>query len=447
MTNIQTELNAIKFLMTKRNPELLVRLDVSLFGNELLAKIFMLVKRFYIENSVVMGWDVLRSKVVEKCDSPDRLKAIMILLDQIQERDIEGLTDDLLIGEMRDLGKCRVVLGRLEDITRAAEQRDTSAVLGHFRQAYEAITIEDSQHEDEADLASLAGKDIQFNFHKTGFPPLDKRGGLIEGGVTIVGGEAKQGKSNFTKQVAIYNFEEYQDTVALFSYEQGKQEQRARILSEKADIDVGRIMSKQITLEEQIALRYAEAKLLLRPYDDLPAFCEASRSMSNTEFFEVLFNTYTLKDNRFLIYDDPLNWDDLFVKMELVHSTKGVTFFIIDYPYLVPRGFSDRGLANWEYNLTQSKKLKHFARKHGVRIMTPAQYDSKEDTLRYVKGVINDCDLFLAISQSKDDEALGQVTVSYKAYRNFFSIPGEPFLTPFKLVKELNKSRFVYMEF
>lgn len=272
----------------------------------------------------------------------------------------------------------------IKQITKAAKNKDEEAVVSLFRQAYDNIFVNEEYAIEECDMTSMSGKRIKFNFHKTGLHPIDERGGLIEGGFIVIGGEAKQGKSTLTLQFARYDYRHTSGSGAYFSFEQGQQELRARVLSAELGIDLGRIMSEDLTLEERIQLRYHEAEFLLKPDPALKAFCTTHADLADEEFFELLYESFEKKHNRFLLIDESLDWDGLLVKMELLRSIKSITFFVIDYPYLVPRGNTDRNLASWEYNLLMSKKLKQFARKHNVIVVAPAQYNAKEDSVSYL---------------------------------------------------------------
>lgn len=453
MTNAQQEMNCLKKLMEDKNPELLVKIDNSMFGNDELSKIFSLIKKFYINNGDWPGWDVLRGQVTQRCQTEEKSRFLLSLLGQIQERDIAGLTDEILTEEMQTTGKCRRILESIGEITQAAEQKDMELVIGLYQKGWETVFSQEENSLDDNDMASMAGKKIRFNFNHTGIKPIDDRGGLIEGGLFGIAGESKAGKSLMALQWAVHNYLQHGESVGYFSYEQGRYEIRARLLSNLSNIDIGKITTDALTDEEVTLLRLSELKFVYIPVDDMDEFCASRQNLEDEEFWEAARSTYELRPNKFLIFDDPFDWDLLGLKMELLRSTKDIGFFVIDYPYLVPRGHTDRQLQSWEYNLLQSRKLKHFARSHTskgrpTRVVVLAQYDSKEDNLRYVRGLINDLDMLIKIYQDKEDKELGTVTCSHGGiYRNFLSIPDKPFLEDFKLFREFECSRFVYMEF
>lgn len=448
MTNTQQEMNCIKKVMEDKNPELLVRIDASLFGNEELKKIYILIKKFFTEHGQFMGWDVLRSDVSKRCKTADKASYLISLLEQIQERDISGLTDELLLADLSTTGKCRRVLNSIEDITRAAEEKDEEAVLALFREAYASLSVGEDYSLEDCDMTNMSGTKIKFNFLKTGLEPIDERGGLIEGGLIAIGGEPGEGKSTLAAQFCRHAYRHSDVGVAYFSYEQGKGELRARIMSAESEVDLGRIVSDTLSAEERLKLRVAEADFLLAPgQEGVVEFCKGTLGLSDEEHAQQLYSVYRKRDKPIYLLDESADWDLLFAKMELLHQTKGIRYFIVDYPYLVPRGSTDRQLQTWEYNLAMSKKLKQFARRIKGWVIVPAQYSAKEDSLKYVKGLLNDVDLLVALTADKDDKILGQANGSFKKYRNFMTIPEKPQLEDFKLQKEFHLSRFKYLAF
>jgi hypothetical protein len=156
-----------------------------------------------------------------------------------------------------------------------------------------------------------------------------------------------------------------------------------------------------------------------------------------------LYKSLEPRDNKFMLFDDCLDFDSLLMKMELLYAVKNVKVFIVDYITLIPRGRLERQLQQWEYHLYKSAMLKTFARKHGdVIVITPVQFDSKEDKLRLASNMINDADICLTMKQTDDDKKVDMVTVTFKKYRNF---TGDA-LKDFKLIKEFSKAGFTYLD-
>lgn len=447
-SNSQVELNAIKKLMTDKTPELLVSISPDYFGNGELKKIFMLIRKFYMENSEFPGWATLSQYIGGLCKTADKAKFMMALMKQIEERDISGLSDDLLLKELRDFQKFRLVLSKAGDLVQAVEDKDIDKTLGRLKELHDDVFLNSSKEcLDLADMSSRAGQKITFNFLSTGIEPIDKRGGLIEGGYTIIAGAAKAGKSALAGQIAMHQYLHENASVAYFSLEMQYEELRARLMSNHASIDVGTLMDDNLSPEERTQLRKCEADFYCIGTEDL----QVDLNLTTDQFFEHVFATYPRRENKFYIFDDRLDWDEFWIRAELLATTKGVKVFVLDYPFLCNRGASNKDLAQWEYALLQSKNLKTFAHKHKCCVITPAQLDQgkkgEDPKLRFVTNQITNCDLCLYLINGDDDKTLGTITVRFGAYRNFRTIKDQPVLKDFKLEKQLQYSRFAYTDF
>jgi hypothetical protein len=199
-------------------------------------------------------------------------------------------------------------------------------------------------------------------------------------------------------------------------------------------------------------MRVTEAKFYTNFTANMMDFIDQNKSTADAEFWPSFFSQFTGRQNEFYLFDHKPDWDNLFVQMKLLRDSKGVRKFCVDYPYLITRGQTDRHLQQWEYSLAMTQKLKCFAGEGGKYscVLAPAQYDSKEDSLRYVKGAVNAADLFLKMAVKEGDEGLGPagaVTVDYGKYRNYLSIPSQPTLEPFKVIKDFAHSKFLYLDF
>lgn len=444
--SVQLELNALKKVLQDRNPELLVRLSASHFGNEELSKLFMLTKKFFVDTGQFIGWDVLRSNVASKCSTADKQRYLMALLDQIQERDITGLTDDMLMKELTDQVKMRSLLLGLQDIAHAAEARDTEKAFALFNGLQEQILLSGDNEILNSDMLSLAGADVTFEYRTTGVEAIDRRNGISLGSLVLICGDTGTGKSTRAHSIGIHQYNKYGEGVAYWSWEQGKKEIMARVWSHESDVDLGKIISDELSRDERAKLR--KAKLFFLFLNSDVNFVEESleAGMSEEEFIREAAGRFERRPSGFFIYDHSPNFDELLVEMELLRSTKGVRTFVCDYITLIPAGAAHRGLQSWERFLEMSKALKTFARRGKCIVLTPLQFDSKEGKIRFSQNIINDADLALSMSTDKEDLELGTVTNSFLKFRNFKTIPGEP-LSDFKQLKAFDRAKFLDLNF
>jgi replicative DNA helicase len=445
-------MNALKMLLTSKSPELLGRMSPDLFGVLDLQKIFRLITNFYGEHGEFMGWSTLISEIERRSTDLQKASFLTGLVQDIRDRDTSGLSFEETLKALNEYRRFRVILTRTDSLIGAVEGKNAEAAVATLQQMYEDVfTSASAGHDlDSCDMVNMAGKQVKFNFRKTGIDGIDRRGGLIEGGYTILGAVAKAGKSTMAIQCGLHSYDTSPGSVAVFTYEQQAGEIRSRILSNRADLDLGLIMSGLMTPEQRLLLRVAEAQHLTDFTETMRDYCHQRAAQADDDFWPGFWNQFAARENRFLLIDRGPNWDELFTQMDILHKSRGVKMFIVDYPFLVPRGNSDSHMASWEYNLKQSQKLKQFASRNKCWVIAPAQFDDKNDTLKFVKNAVNDCDLFIALTQEDGDTDIGEagaVTATFKAYRNFLSIPGEPILQPFKMLREFQYSRFRYFAY
>lgn len=437
--NAQLELNALAYLTNVRCPELLVRIEPEMFGNVDLRNIFSLVKRYYTEKGTWAGWDVISGIVSKAAKSAERADYLVKLILKIRDREIEGLTEADLLNELSDFKNLRTVMDVSEELIQAVEQKDAGKVVALYKQGYERICVGTSV-EEESDLGMLSGEDTKFVFRTTGIAEIDKRSGFAEGGLILYAGESGSGKSTLAHCTGIHNYKNYPGSVAYWTYEQGKKEITARIWSRESQLDLGKLISGELSEAERLVYRKAKAQFLMKDTGDIEKFLMDGEKLSEQEFMRNLYEKYETIENKFLIFDDCLDFDALLLKMELLYSVKGVRVFIIDYITLVPRGRMYRELAQWEYNLYKTQALKTFARKHGdVLVITPVQYDAKDDKIKMASNMLNDADVCISMHQTPEDKKVDIVGCEFKKYRNF---TGDP-LKNFRLFQEFNKAGFM----
>jgi len=449
-SNTQVELNALAYIMKEKRPSLLVSISADYFGNSELRKVFMLIRNQFASTSSFIDWDVLRMLVSKACTTPEKTKFLMSILDQASTRSIEGMTEELILKELRDYRKFRTILDKVAPLINAVENKDAELATGKLRELYDQVFTEEANHAlVDTDMASMVYDDVEFKFRKTGLPPIDERGGLILGGYTILAAPKKTGKSALSCQIATYQYLHEGVSVAYFTYEMGASEIRARMMANVADLDLGEIMNKTLSPADTVKLWKAEAAFNWDGTED----AEVTEGATRREFFEYIRDNYQRRKNKFMIIDTRPDWDSLWAQSNLLATTENVGTFVYDYPYLITRPANGEGkqLQQWEYALMQSRNLKAFAYKHQVCVITPAQLDAsrkgEDPKLRFVTNAEQDCDLSLYMMRDDSDKTLGTTSINWGVCRNFKSIPGKPYLENFKVLNELNKGRFAYLEY
>ena len=327
------------------------------------------------------------------------------------------------------------------------ESKDIDSVCGRLKELYDSVFVEDEAQLQDYDMSMMPGK-VKFDFRTTGVGTIDKRGGIIVGGYCVVAAPTGCGKSTLAGMICLHQYIELGLNIAYFSYEQSASEIRARILSNYADIDLGSLMADTLSDEDTIKFRRAEAKFFCI---DVPDNLKVDLSLTREDFLNEIYTKYERRPNKFYIFDNDLDWDELEIKINLLAKTKNINTVVIDYAWLVKKSKTPTNIADWQYQLDKSKMLKSLARKHSLNMIAPAQLSTakkgEDPKLKFVSNVINDTDLTLFLSRKEEDKATNTTTVHFEKYRNFITLPDEPYLKDFKLLNEFNKARFVDLEY
>ena len=458
VNNMNYELNAIKRIIESRDPQLLSRFNRDHFGHHDTGGIYTLVQVFYASHGEMIGWDGLVSEVATRVKDVDACTILIDLIGTIKDRDIQGVKTDLIHKELNNSKILRQVLSGSQALATTLTTADAEGAITAIQELYVNVTgtMSDVGFDlNGGDVWNLAGKDNKFNFRKTGIDGIDRRGGRIEGGLTLLGAVAKAGKSTLAQKFITHSHKNYTDGgCAYFTWEQGQVELLCRFLADIGDINIGLLVSDMLTPEERIRKRIAQIGLSMNITDNMLDMVNDKTyvEMNDLDFYELFKPTFAGNElaQKLYLFEHAPDWDNLFIQMDMLNTQCGVVDFAIDYPHLIGRGMMDRHLQTWEYNLQKIQELKAFARQRKCFITAPMQYDDTNDKLKFVSNAVNACDLYVALNQEEGDEeigTMGAVTATIKAMRNFLSIPGEPSLTPFKLLKKFNYSRFENFNF
>ena len=104
-TNTAAEFNLITKLLNEKSPELLVSVSPEYLGNVELRKIFLVIRKHFMEHSSFLGWEALSTFIAKVCTTTDKAKFMLGLLDQLKSRDVSGLTNEVLVKELQDYYK------------------------------------------------------------------------------------------------------------------------------------------------------------------------------------------------------------------------------------------------------------------------------------------------------------------------------------------------------
>jgi len=441
-------MNSICYIMQEKNPELLVSIDPTYYGNIELKKLFMIIRNFYLQSSIYPGWDLVAAAVSGACKTPEKMKFMLSILDQIKAKDIEGLTDDLMLQELRDYKKFRLVLDKVAPLISAVEEKNIDATLGTLKSLYDSVFVDEEDKLKDYDMSTMPGK-VMFDFRTTGIPDIDKYGGIAVKGYCIIAAPTGVGKSTLAAMICLHQYLELGLDCAYFSFEQSAQELRAKMYASMASIDLSSLVMDELTPEDLVKFRRAEARFnCLSVPEDYPVDLNVDRDV----FMTKVYSEFERRPNRMYLIDADLDWDELEVKINLMASTKNIKTVCIDYPWIVKKGRGGTpGIADWQYQLEKSKMLKSLARKYDLNLIAPAQLSAgkknEDPKLKFVSNASNDADLVLFLSRDSEDMTLGTTSIHFEKYRNFITNKDSPGLKDFKVMNALNFARFDSLEY
>ena len=239
-------------------------------------------------------------------------------------------------------------------------------------------------------------------------------GGLYRQEVILLGGKRGAGKSivcaNFTEaQYALGNASVY------FTIEMTGQEIFQRSMSIRSG--VSHSLLKQDVLSDSDIFKLVKTRAEM--YEDSDDLVEQYLEHNDRLKFEsdLIKTKHLKKDNQIIIIDDrelSLTSVDLHLQKLKARFGDNLKLAVIDYlNQIVVPGVSG-SMYDWTTQIFVSKKLKEFARKYDICIISPYQIDDSGGT-RFAKGILDSCDVaFLLDAHEKDDSVISFETTKIR---------------------------------
>ncbi len=184
-------------------------------------------------------------------------------------------------------------------------------------------------------------KDGEIRGTPTGFPYIDRKGGLCPGNMIVVGAETSQGKTSFAMAIAVSAIASGHP-VAVYSMEMTSLELAGRIASMRSGIPNLRIMNEKLSTEEIFRVDESMSQL------DMSLLHVDEKSTSS---FDMIVTSIRM--------------------MKLKYDINGV---VIDYIQLISS--NDKRLATKEQEIGKySHDLKELAKKLGIWILVLSQFN------------------------------------------------------------------------
>jgi len=230
-------------------------------------------------------------------------------------------------------------------------------------------------------------------------------GGAYREELIMLGGKRGSGKSLVSANM-VANQYAMGNTSIYFTIEMTAMETFQRITSILSGVSYANIRKSNLDSQEMNALAKVRADMFQDGNEVYEQFLE-SRDPINFE--RKLTSECSLKkDNQIIIVDDrSLSLTSIDLQLQKAKAQFGdrLSLVVVDYVNQIETGIG-KDLYDWQSQIFASKKLKEFARKYDLAMVSPYQIDDSGGT-RFAKGLLDSPDsAFLIEPHSKEDGAM-----------------------------------------
>jgi hypothetical protein len=196
------------------------------------------------------------------------------------------------------------------------------------------------------------------------------------------------------------------NTSIYFTIEMTAMETFQRITSMLSGVSYANIRKNNLDTQEMNALAKTRAGMFLESEKIYDNFLDNRDALS---FERKLTSECALKpDNQIIIVDDrSLSLTSIDLQLQKAKAQFGdrLSLVVVDYVNQIETGIG-KDLYDWQSQIFASKKLKEFARKYDLAMVSPYQIDEGGGT-RFAKGLLDSPDsAFLIDAHSKEDGAM-----------------------------------------
>lgn len=230
-------------------------------------------------------------------------------------------------------------------------------------------------------------------------------GGAYKQELILIGGKRGSGKSLVCANLCA-NQLEVGNSAVYFTIEMTGSEIFERCMAIMGDVSHGKIRQNTLDFTDKIKLAKARASMF---EDAEPAIEEFLQHQDSIKFENDLIKNYKLKENQLVIIDDrelSITAVDLHLQKLKAQYGEKLKLAVIDYLNQIVVPGQENGMYDWTTQIYISKKLKEFARKYDICILSPYQIDDSGGT-RFAKGILDAADIALLLdAHTREDSAI-----------------------------------------
>jgi len=373
------------------------------FFEESFNSLYTAINKFYQEYNSIPSFEELET-VTRDIKTQKDLAAIQLL----EVPDIElDLAIDALIDQYSQNESLKLLddyVGRITVMDSLEVKEGLSGIV---------MQLDEKTHTDE----SVASMSDLLLFQETGIEehtciPLginndfdSKVGGAYREELIMLGGKRGSGKSLVSANMVASQYE-MGNTAIYFTIEMTAMETFQRITSMLSGVSYANIRKNSLDTQEMNALAKTRAGMFMESEGIYDKFLDNRDAIS---FERKLTSECSLKpDNQIIIVDDrSLSLTSIDLQLQKAKAQFGdkLSLVVVDYVNQIETGVG-KDLYDWQSQIFASKKLKEFARKYDLAMISPYQIDESGGT-RFAKGLLDSPDsAFLIDAHAKEDGAM-----------------------------------------
>lgn len=231
-------------------------------------------------------------------------------------------------------------------------------------------------------------------------------GGAFRQELILLGGKRGAGKSVVCSNITTNQYEQGNSCV-YFTIEMTAKETFQRQMAIMAGVEHQKIRKRNLSFDEAMRLAKVRSEMFIDGDKALESYIKNQDKIA----FEALLNRdYKLKpDNQIVIIDDrelTISAVDLHLQKLKAQFGDKLTVAVVDYLNQIVVPGQENGMYDWTTQIFISKKLKEFARKYDITVISPYQIDDSGGT-RFAKGILDAADMALLLdAHTKEDNAI-----------------------------------------
>ena len=373
------------------------------FFAESYSSLYSSVHRFYQEYNRIPSFDQLET-VTRDIKTQKDLAALRLL--EVPEIELDLAIDALI--DQYSQNESLNLLDRYIDKITVMDSLEVKESLSNIVMKLDEQTHTDEKVSSMGDLLVFQEQGIEEH----SCLPLginndfDSRvGGAYREELILIGGKRGAGKSLVCANM-VANQYDMGRTAIFFTIEMTALETFHRIMSMLSKVPYATIRKNRLDAKEMNAVAKVRSEMFQHSEEIYEEFLDKRDPL---KFEHKLTTECKLKeDNQIIIVDDrslSLTSIDLQLQKAKAQFGDNLGLVVVDYVNQLDTGLG-KEIYDWQSQIYASKKLKEFARKYDIALVSPYQIDDSGQT-RFAKGLLDSPDsAFLINAHSKEDNAI-----------------------------------------